>query len=228
MCRVSCPGAATCFRTVPRPKAAATGSTGGARSAINAYGWPSTAAGCRSSSPLTNTTATKRPVAPAGQARARRWPSRRRRWPVWQCWRTSHTRTTRTEPLNAPQDVAEFERGYRDALYNQGYHNYNNRPDYSNGYNKGSRTLTETSYRSNQGHHSGYCLRQRQRPGRCTCRRRRRRLAGARLPQHQQLQGQRPCPHLLVESSTRQCLNAAVYEGRVESLESTGESYCQR
>ena len=28
--------------------------------------------------------------------------------------------------------------------------------------------------------------------------------------------------------STRQCLNAAVYNGRMESVQSTAETYCQR
>jgi hypothetical protein len=56
----------------------------------------------------------------------------------------------------SPQDVAEFERGYRDGLYHQGFHNYNNRSDYSDGYQKGQEARSsETAYRSNQGYHSG-------------------------------------------------------------------------
>jgi len=130
----------------------------------------------------------------------------------------------------SPQDVAEFERGYRDALYNQGYHNYNNRPDYSNGYNKGSeKRSTETSYRSNQGHHSGYSSYVNVND-----------LVGARAAGAEgdlQARGFRNTSSYKANdrahtywwnSSTRQCLNAAVYEGRVESLQSTGESYCQR
>jgi hypothetical protein len=57
----------------------------------------------------------------------------------------------------SPQEVAEFERGYRDGMYHQGYHNYNNSRDYGAGYNKGTeRRDAETSYRSSAGAHSGY------------------------------------------------------------------------
>ncbi len=101
----------------------------------------------------------------------------------------------------SPEEVADFERGYRDGLYHQGYHNYNNRRDYSDGYQKGQEARSsETAYRSNQGYHSGYCgLCQCQRPGRCTRRRRGERSAVPGFPQYQRLQGQRPRLHLLVE-----------------------------
>ena len=55
-----------------------------------------------------------------------------------------------------PQDVAEFERGYRDGLYHQGFHNYNNAADYASGYQKGAEKRdAETSYRPGSGYHSG-------------------------------------------------------------------------
>lgn len=55
------------------------------------------------------------------------------------------------------QQTADFERGYRDGLYNQTYHNYSNTREYSDGYNKGAEERgRETSYRSNEGWHSGY------------------------------------------------------------------------
>jgi hypothetical protein len=130
----------------------------------------------------------------------------------------------------SPQDVAEFERGYRDGLYSQGYHNYNNRPDYSDGYNKGSEKRGfETSYRSNQGHHSGYA-------GYVNVND----LVGARAAGAEsdlQARGFRNTSGYKANdraytywwnASTRQCLNAAVYGGRMESLQSTGEAYCQK
>lgn len=130
----------------------------------------------------------------------------------------------------SPQDVAEFERGYRDSLYNQGYHNYNNRPDYSSGYTKGNEKRTaETGYRSNQGHHSGYA-------GYVNVND----LVGARAAGAEsdlQARGFRNTSSYKANdrahtywwnSSTRQCMNAAVHDGRLEAIQSTGESYCQR
>jgi hypothetical protein len=55
------------------------------------------------------------------------------------------------------KSVAEFDRGYRDGLYHQSYHNYNNTPAYSDGYNVGQqRRHEQTSYRPNHGRYSGY------------------------------------------------------------------------
>lgn len=52
---------------------------------------------------------------------------------------------------------AEFERGYRDGLYAAGYHNYNRRDAYSDGYEKGARQRDhEISHRSPDSYHSGY------------------------------------------------------------------------
>ena len=130
----------------------------------------------------------------------------------------------------SPQDVAEFERGYRDGLYNQGYHNYNNRPDYSDGYSNGNEKRTaETSYRSNQGHHSGYA-------GFVNVND----LVGARAAGAEsdlQARGIRNTSGYKANDraytywwngSTRQCVNAAIRDGRVESIQTTGETYCQR
>ena len=101
----------------------------------------------------------------------------------------------------SPQDVAEFERGYRDGLYHQGYHNYNNRPDYSDGYHQGQRKARGRDRLPLEPGPSQRLRRlcQRQRPGRRTRRWRGERPAGSGLPQHQRLQGQRPRLHLLVE-----------------------------
>jgi len=55
------------------------------------------------------------------------------------------------------KSVAEFDRGYRDGLYHQSYHNYNNTQAYSDGYNEGQQKRhKETRYRGNEGRYSGY------------------------------------------------------------------------
>jgi hypothetical protein len=53
--------------------------------------------------------------------------------------------------------TAEYERGYRDGLYNQSYHNYNRSDAYSSGYEQGTRQRGyETSYRPGHGNGGGY------------------------------------------------------------------------
>jgi hypothetical protein len=55
------------------------------------------------------------------------------------------------------ESVAEFERGYRDGLHREDYHNYNNSKAYSDGYSRGVEERHEqTSYRSSNSSHSGY------------------------------------------------------------------------
>ena len=55
------------------------------------------------------------------------------------------------------KSVAEFDRGYRDGLHHERYHNYNDSSAYSDGYNAGQRKRdVETSHRAFDGHHSGY------------------------------------------------------------------------
>lgn len=55
------------------------------------------------------------------------------------------------------KSVAEFDRGYRDGLHHERYHNYNNTSAYSDGYNAGQRKRDQqTQHRSHDGHHSGY------------------------------------------------------------------------
>jgi hypothetical protein len=53
--------------------------------------------------------------------------------------------------------TADFERGHRDGLYNQAYHNYSRSDAYSNGYNSGVRERAhETSYRGGNSYGGGY------------------------------------------------------------------------
>lgn len=54
------------------------------------------------------------------------------------------------------QQVAEYERGYRDGLYHQPYHDYNRSQAYVDGFNAGQQKRdAETRYRSPYGQHSG-------------------------------------------------------------------------
>jgi hypothetical protein len=67
----------------------------------------------------------------------------------------------RDDKYQDERSTAEFERGYRDGLYNQSYHNYNRNDAYSHGYEEGTRERgQETSYRPgnhhNYGGYSGY------------------------------------------------------------------------
>lgn len=51
------------------------------------------------------------------------------------------------------RQTADFERGFRDGMYNNSYHNYGNSPEYSDGYNKGADERREqSSYRYEYGH----------------------------------------------------------------------------
>ena len=130
----------------------------------------------------------------------------------------------------SPEEVADFERGYRDGLYHQGYHNYNNRRDYSDGYQKGQEARSsETAYRSNQGYHSGYSAYVNVND-----------LVGARAAGAEsdlQSRGFRNTSGYKANDraytywwngNTRQCINVAVHDGRMESIQSTAESYCQK
>lgn len=55
------------------------------------------------------------------------------------------------------RSTAEFERGHRDGLYGQAYHNYNRSDAYSNGYDSGVRERShQTSYRGGYNYGGGY------------------------------------------------------------------------
>lgn len=60
------------------------------------------------------------------------------------------------QKYNTQDQVAEYERGYRDGLYHQTYHDYNRSQAYVDGYNAGQQKRdAETRYRSPYGYHSG-------------------------------------------------------------------------
>jgi hypothetical protein len=53
--------------------------------------------------------------------------------------------------------MSEFERGHRDGLYGQAYHNYSRSDAYSNGYDSGVRERAgQTSYRGGNSYSGGY------------------------------------------------------------------------
>lgn len=55
------------------------------------------------------------------------------------------------------RQTADFERGYRDGLYNNSYHNYDNRREYSDGYSKGvEERRNQSSYRDSSYDRGGY------------------------------------------------------------------------
>lgn len=55
------------------------------------------------------------------------------------------------EHYDTPEKTAEFERGYRDGLYNNPYHNYSNTKEYSSGFEAGV-----AQRRENLAHSSGW------------------------------------------------------------------------
>jgi hypothetical protein len=63
----------------------------------------------------------------------------------------------RGDKYSDQQNTADYERGYRDGLYNQSYHNYTRSNAYSDGYSRGTEQRGhETSYRSNNDYGGGY------------------------------------------------------------------------
>jgi hypothetical protein len=69
----------------------------------------------------------------------------------------AHNSHQRDNKYNDPASMAEFDRGYRDGLHHERYHNRNDSSGYSDGYNAGQRERDEqTSHRSDDGRYSGY------------------------------------------------------------------------
>jgi hypothetical protein len=62
----------------------------------------------------------------------------------------------RGDKHNDERSTAEYERGYRDGLYNQTYHNYSRTDSYSSGYENGvAERGHQTSYRPGNNHNYG-------------------------------------------------------------------------
>jgi hypothetical protein len=126
------------------------------------------------------------------------------------------------------EQVAEYERGYRDGLYHQPYHDYNRSASYVDGYNAGQQKReAETSYRSPHGHHSGHAPYVNLND-----------LVGARASSADSELRQRGFTDrggyksgskafgTWWNASTRQCVQAVVSDGRLQALKPIYEGNC--
>jgi hypothetical protein len=129
---------------------------------------------------------------------------------------------------NTPERAAEYDRGYRDGLYHQAYHDYNRSQSYVDGYNAGQQKReTETSYRSPSGRHSGQApyvrfndligMRASNLDGE---------MARRGFVQKGGYQSGNQAISTWWNADTRQCLNAAVSDGRVQSISPIVEGNC--
>lgn len=141
----------------------------------------------------------------------------------------AHKSHERDEAKHAnEQQVAEYDRGYRDGMYHQPFHDYNRSQSYIDGYNAGQqKRAAETSYRSPSGYHSGQASYVAVND-----------LIGARgssmddafrqrgfVPKGgYQSQGQ--AVSMWWNANTRQCLSVTVSDGRVQSINPIVEGNC--
>ena len=126
-------------------------------------------------------------------------------------------------------DVAEFDRGYRDGLYHAPYHNYSNSRSYSDGYSEGmQRRDQETRHHgSHSGRYAGYqnyfnmnqLVGERASSADSTLRER-----GFRDVEGYK---RKNSSHVVWWNSvTRQCLDVKTKEGRIANVETLSESAC--
>lgn len=128
------------------------------------------------------------------------------------------------------RETADFERGYRDGLYNHSYHNYDNSRHYSDGFSRGvEQRGHESSYRSGYDYRGGYRshvgvsdLRDRDiDDARRTLERRGFREAGDR----RQLGGGNQW--FFWNNDTRQCVSVSAREHRVQWVNEVGDHSCR-
>lgn len=124
--------------------------------------------------------------------------------------------------------TAEFDRGYRDGLHHETYHNYDNTNAYSEGYTQGQIDRDEqTRHHSNSGYHSGTAKRVKLHD-----------LLGARASSADSemrargftdtggyKQGNKSYVTWW-NASTRQCVSAVTENGRIKSLAAIDEGNC--
>ncbi len=129
---------------------------------------------------------------------------------------------------NTPEKAAEYDRGYRDGLYHQPYHDYNRSQSYADGYNAGQQKReTETSYRSPSGRHSGQApyvqvndligMRASSLDGE---------MARRSFVRNGGYQTGNQAISIWWNADTRQCLNAVVSDGRLQSISPMVEGNC--
>jgi hypothetical protein len=129
---------------------------------------------------------------------------------------------------NTEQQVAEYERGYRDGMYHQPFHDYNRSQSYVDGYNAGQQKRdNETRYRSQGGYHSGQAAYVGLND-----------LVGARGSSADDTLRQRGFASrggyqsdgkafsTWWNGSTRQCVQLVVRDGRIQSIDSLVEGNC--
>jgi hypothetical protein len=126
------------------------------------------------------------------------------------------------------QQVAEYDRGYRDGLYHQPYHDYNRSQSYVDGYNAGQQKRdAETRYRSPHGHHSGqapYVLLNDLVGGRASSTEEDMTRRGFVRRNGYQSGGQ--ALSTWWNAATRQCVQLVVRDGRTRSIEPLYEGSC--
>jgi hypothetical protein len=126
------------------------------------------------------------------------------------------------------QQTAEFERGYRDGLYHQPYHDYNRSQSYVDGYNAGQQKReAETAHRSPYAYHSGQAAYVPLND-----------LVGARAQNMDDELGRRgfvrkggwqsgySAYSMWWNGSTRQCIQGVVSDGRIQSINPIVEGNC--
>jgi hypothetical protein len=132
------------------------------------------------------------------------------------------------QKYSSQEQIAEYERGYRDGLYHQSYHDYNRSQAYVDGYNAGQQKRdAETSYRSPSGYHSGQASYVQVND-----------LIGARGSSFEDAIAQRgfvrkggyqgggAANSMWWNGSTRQCVAVVVADGRVRSINPIVEGNC--
>jgi hypothetical protein len=126
------------------------------------------------------------------------------------------------------KNTAEFERGYRDGLHHERYHNYQNSTSYSDGYNSGQQDRDErTRHRAFGGFHSGYqsfvslddLVGARAAGADSTLQSR-----GFRSVGGYQLGGRSMATWW--NGTTRQCVQAVTRDGRIERFDNIAEGNC--
>lgn len=129
------------------------------------------------------------------------------------------------------RQLAEFDRGHRDGLYSEAYHNYSNSQAYKDGYNSGVQEREQqTRHRAGRRGWGGYAQYvelsdlnyqdSRWAFGQLDRR-------GFRRTGGYQSDGGRSETALYYNSGSHQCVNVSARDGRIQSVESVAEGNCR-
>ena len=141
----------------------------------------------------------------------------------------SHHRNDQHE--DNPRQLADFDRGHRDGLYNQAYHNYGNSEPYRQGYESGVREREEQSrHRAGRGGRGGYArhvelsdLTWQDRPWALQQLDQR----GFRRVGDYQMGAGQGHSFTYYNQQTHQCVHLTTRAGKVQMLEAINEGNCQ-